>query len=123
MRKLLSITIAMFICASSFAQMSEIRGITKSETRKEINLFGVEDGELTLIATTLLGEDGSFGFLFTPAAEGFYAVGYNDLRPSSAQYPVYLKKGDKTELMIDGKHMEYTGKQTPENTVLASWNK
>ena len=53
-------------------------------------------------------------------AEGFYAVGYNDNRPSSAQYPVYLKKGDKTELMIDGKHMEYTGKQTSENTVLAS---
>src|SRR6188768_2631963 len=113
MSKLLSITIAMFICASSFAQMSEIRGIMKSETRKEINLFGVEDGELKLIATTQLGEDGSFGFLFTPPEEGFYALGYNDTRQSAAQYPLYLKKGDKAEVTIEGKRIVYTGKQTP----------
>src|SRR5688572_9598573 len=122
MKKFLTYAALLLFSAGGFAQMSEIRGIIKSETRKDINLFGVEDGELKLIATTQLGEDGSFGFLFTPPSEGFYAVGYNDTKPSSAQYPVYLKKGDKAELVIEGKRMKYTGKQTPENTVLASWN-
>jgi thiol-disulfide isomerase/thioredoxin len=95
----------------------------KSESRKDINLFCVEDGELKMIATTPLGEDGSFGFLFTPPEEGFYAVGYSDTKPSSAQYPLYLKKGDKAEVAIEGKQIKYIGKQTPENTVLSSWNK
>jgi hypothetical protein len=123
MKQLLTIAAALLLGAGSFAQMSEIRGIIKSETRKEINLFGVEDGELKLMATTQLGEDGSFGFLFTPPEEGFYALGYNDTKQSAAQYPLYLKKGDKAEVTIEGKRIEYTGKQTPENTVLSSWNK
>src|SRR5688572_406397 len=122
MKQLLTVAVALLLGAGSFAQMSEIRGVIKSETRKDINLYGVEDGDLVLMATTQLGEDGSFGFLFTPPSEGFYAVGYNDTKPSSAQYTVYLKKGDKAELLIEGKRVKYTGKQTPENTVLASWN-
>src|SRR5215831_2060057 len=100
MKKLL--TIAALLCCSvyGFTQMSEIRGIMKPSPKKDINLYCVEDGELKLMATTVLAEDGSFGFLFSPASEGFYAIGHEDNKMASAQFPVYLKKGDNAEVVI-----------------------
>src|SRR2546428_8995675 len=44
-----------------------------------ISLFKVEDGELKIIATTQLNEDGSFAFKFKPNYEGFYAIGNKEL--------------------------------------------
>lgn len=121
MKQLIVGVALMLACVGAFAQMSEIRGVVKPNFRTDINLYRVDDGELKLIGRTVLGVDGSFGFLFTPTAEGFYVLGWQDRRPSSAQYPVYLKKGDKAQVAIDGKRIAYPGKQTPENAVLASW--
>nr|WP_121271415.1 TlpA disulfide reductase family protein [Pedobacter schmidteae] len=104
------------------AQMSEIKGIVKPEkasVKENIALMKIEDGEPTVIATTRLADDGSFGFLFKPAYEGFYAVGSPDLL--KAQFPVYLKAGDKAEVTFDNFDAEFTGVNTPENTVLGKW--
>ncbi|SMO38830.1 TlpA family protein disulfide reductase [Solitalea koreensis] len=119
MKKLL-ILAALLLTKVSFAQMSEIRGVMKNGTQKDISLFSIEDGKEQLMATTQLGEDGSFGFLFTPSNEGFYAVGYAKMEKGSL-FPVYMKKGDKTVIAIDKRRMMFVGKQTPENTVLSSW--
>ncbi|WP_316836610.1 TlpA disulfide reductase family protein [Pedobacter nutrimenti] len=119
MRILLTL-VTLFLARVSFAQMSEIRGVMKNGTQKDISLFNVVDGKPEFMANTQLGEDGSFGFLFTPPNEGFYAVGYTKLEKGSL-FPLYMKKGDKAELAIDKRWMQFVGKQTPENTILSSW--
>lgn len=119
MKKIL-ILAALLLTKVSFAQMSEVRGHIKIDHRKDISLFRIEDGHTELMAITDIGEDGSFGFLFTPSNEGFYVVGY-DSRAGGEQFPVYLKKGDKVSLAIDGKRMQFVGKQTPENTIVSAW--
>ncbi|SMC87389.1 TlpA family protein disulfide reductase [Pedobacter nyackensis] len=119
MKKILMLA-ALLLTKASFAQMSEIRGVMKNGTQKDISLFSVVDGKPELMANTQLGEDGSFGFLFTPANEGFYAVGYARMEKGSL-FPLYMKKGDKSEIAIDKRRMQFVGKQTPENTVLSSW--
>lgn len=119
MKKIL-ILAALLLAKVSFAQMSEIRGAMKNSTQKDISLFSIEDGKTQLIATTLLGADGTFGFLFTPVNEGFYVVGYADVL--KAKFPLYIKQGDKVEMAIEGKRMQFVGKQTAENTILSSWN-
>lgn len=111
---------ALALMQLSFAQLSEIRGKVNAPTKDDISLFSVEEGRPALLATTKLGENGSFGFLFEPRTEGFYVVGFSSIL--DGQYPVYFKKGDKAEVAIDNKRMMFVGKQTPENTVLGKWN-
>ncbi|POY36286.1 hypothetical protein C3K47_11055 [Solitalea longa] len=118
MKKVL-ILAALLLSKVSFAQMSEIRGVAKNTNDNAINLYSIEDGDLKLVASTKLSKDGAFGFLFDPEAEGFFVVGIN--KAMEGQFPMYFKKGDKTEIAIDGKWMKFIGKQTPENTVLSSW--
>ncbi|WEK18979.1 MAG: TlpA disulfide reductase family protein [Candidatus Pedobacter colombiensis] len=104
------------------AQMSQISGTVKAEKatiKESIALMKIEDGEPKVIATTNLAEDGSFAFMFKPAYEGFYAVGSSDLL--KGQFPVYLKPGDKAEVAFDNVNGEFTGVNTPENTVLSNW--
>lgn len=120
MKKLLIIA-ALLLAKVSFAQMSEIRGVMKNGTQKDIYLYSIVDGKPELLAGTQLGEDGSFGFLFTPTNEGFYTVGYSKMEKGSL-FPIYVKKGDKAEIAIDKRRMMFVGKQTPENTILSSWN-
>lgn len=122
MKALFFMLVTLFLAKVSFAQMSEIRGVMKNGTQKDISLFSVEDGKEQLMATTQLGEDGSFGFLFTPKTEGFYVVGYSKLE-KGALFPLYMKKGDKANIAIDKRRMMFVGKQTPENTVLSAWTK
>ncbi|WP_316794118.1 TlpA disulfide reductase family protein [Pedobacter frigoris] len=119
MKKLL-ILAALLLTKVSFAQMSEIRGVIKNGTQKDIYLYSIVDGKPELLAGTKLGEDGSFGFLFTPIDEGFFTVGYEKIEKGSL-FPVYMKKGDKAEIAIDKRRMMFVGKQTPENTVLSAW--
>ncbi|SMO56343.1 TlpA family protein disulfide reductase [Solitalea koreensis] len=119
MKKVLIIA-ALLLSKVSFAQLSEIRGVAKNtHDNNAINLYSVEDGDTKLIASTKLSKDGAFGFLIEPETEGFFVVGYNKLM--DGQFPVYLKKGDKSEIAIDGKRMKFIGKQTQENTILSSW--
>ncbi|SMC64442.1 TlpA family protein disulfide reductase [Pedobacter africanus] len=105
------------------AQMSEIRGTVKPDKatiKENISLMKIEDGQPVVIASTALAADGSFGFLFKPAYEGFYAVGSSDLL--KGQFPVYIKAGDKAEVTFDNVNAEFTGTNTPENTVLSRWS-
>ena len=120
MRLILTL-VTLLLAKVSFAQMSEIRGVMQNSTQKEISLFSIEDGKQQLLATTKPADDGTFGFLFTPAIEGFYAVGY-DSWEKGALFPVYMRKGDKSEIAIDRRRMQFVGKQTPENAILSSWN-
>ncbi|WP_182961162.1 TlpA family protein disulfide reductase [Pedobacter gandavensis] len=121
MRLILTL-VTLLLAKVGFAQMSEIRGSIQNGTQKDISLFRVTDGKAEMIANTQLGVDGSFGFLFTPLNEGFYAVGYAKLE-KGALFPFYLKKGDKAEIQIDKRRMQFVGKQSPENTILSSWIK
>ena len=104
------------------AQMSQVTGIVKAEKatiKESIALMKIEDGEPKVIATTNLAEDGSFAFMFKPGYEGFYAVGSPDMM--KGQFPIYLKPGDKAEVAFDNVNAEFTGENTPENTVLSKW--
>ncbi|MDR6784005.1 thiol-disulfide isomerase/thioredoxin [Pedobacter africanus] len=104
------------------AQMSEIHGTVKPDKatiKENIALMKIEDGQPVVVATTALAGDGSFGFLFKPEYEGFYAVGSPDLL--KGQFPVYIKAGDKAEVTFDSVSAEFTGTNTPENTVLSKW--
>lgn len=118
MKKIL-ILAALLVSKVSFAQLSEISGVAKNTNDKAINLYSVEDGDLKLVSSTKLSKAGAFGFLIDPEAEGFFVVG--NTKPMEGKFPVYLKKGDKTEIAIDGKRMKFMGKQTEENSVLSSW--
>ncbi|MDI3319800.1 TlpA family protein disulfide reductase [Pinibacter soli] len=118
MKKILMMA-ALFLSTTAFAQMSEIRGVAKNTTLKEISLFKIVDGEIELMATSSISSTGAFGFLFEPENEGFFVVGYDKL--GLAQWPLYLKKGDKASIATDGKWMKFVGPQTPENTVYSSW--
>jgi thiol-disulfide isomerase/thioredoxin len=104
------------------AQMSQVTGTVKAEKatiKESIALMKIEDGEPKVIATTNLAEDGSFAFMFKPTYEGFYAVGSPDLM--KGQFQIYLKPGDKAEVAFDNVNAEFTGVNTPENTVLSNW--
>lgn len=104
------------------AQMSQVTGTVRPEKasiKESIALMKIEDGEPKVIATTNLAEDGSFAFMFKPAYEGFYAIGSPDMM--KGQFPLYLKAGDKAEIAFDNVLGEFTGVNTPENTVLSNW--
>jgi len=120
MKKYLSLAVLLLSTVYSFAQTCEISGTVKSKLATLIYLFEIEDGEPKLISSVKRAEDGSFRFWFTPKYEGFYVLGGFTLL--AGQHPLYLKKGDKAEVIIDDKRIEYLGQQSPENTVLAAWN-
>ncbi|MDH7464161.1 TlpA disulfide reductase family protein [Chitinophagaceae bacterium 26-R-25] len=117
--KKIMIMAALFLSTTAFAQLSEIRGVAKNTTQKDISLFKIVDGGIELMATSQISSTGAFGFLFEPENEGFFVVGYDKL--GLAQWPLYLKKGDKASIATDGKWMKFVGTQTPENTVYSSW--
>lgn len=121
MKKLVMLAFAMLLGSTLFAQMNEIRGTVGSDAYhyQDISLYAIADGEPIEIAKTSLAKDGSFGFLFTPAYEGFYAIGWTEF--VKGKFPIYLKKGDKAEVAVFNKTMQFVGKQTPENTILSSW--
>jgi thiol-disulfide isomerase/thioredoxin len=120
MKKSLFLAVLLLSAVYSFAQTCEIRGTMKPAINRVIYLFGIEDGEPKWIASSKLAEDGSFRFSFTPEYEGFYVLG--SMKLLGGQYPLYLKKGDKAQVAIDDRRIEYPAQQTPENKVLAAWN-
>ena len=122
MKKLLTIAALMLLNICVKAQVTEVRGIVvKPAINRVVYLFQIEDGETKLIKSGSAASDGTFVLSFDPAYEGFYMIG--GFTPVAGQFPLYLKKGDKAEVMIDRAEMEFVGKQTDENEVLSSWNK
>lgn len=121
MKKLLTIAVLMLWHVCGFAQTVEIRGVLKPAINKVAYLFQIEDGEPKLIKSASATSDGSFVLSFDPPYEGFYVIG--GFTAMAGQFPLYLKKGDKAEVIIERSKMEFTGQQTEENVVLSSWSK
>lgn len=73
MKKLLLMILPAFICAGSlFAQTSTVSGVWERGKTKAVKMFKiVEGGNLSEVATSALGEDGSFRMTFTPEQEGY----------------------------------------------------
>lgn len=85
---------------------------------KNMQLFGVDNGQKKLLASASYTQNGYYGFRFVPEYEGFYVVG--DGR--SYEYPVYLKIGDAVSLFMDKDTVRLEGKNnTAENKVLYDW--
>lgn len=120
MKQLFTIVALMFLNSLAFAQTTEIRGVLKPNINKFVYLFQVEDGETKLVKSAKLAEDGAFILSFEPAYEGFYMVG--GFTALAGQFALYLKKGDKAQVSINNRKMEFIGQQTDENTALAGWN-
>lgn len=95
---------------------SEIRGRVTGGAMKEVSLYAVADGSLKLCGTVQVGIDSCFGFLLQPEYEGFYTIGSGQLN-----YPVYLKAGDKVNVVLRRDALQFTGKNTAENMKLAEW--
>ncbi|SMO38829.1 TlpA family protein disulfide reductase [Solitalea koreensis] len=121
MKKLILALAGLLFSLCSSAQMAQIWGTVKSEgfNDKDITLYAIKDGETKEIAKSNLAEDGSFGFMFNPSQEGFYAIGWGEFL--RGKFPVYLKKGDKAEVAIYNRTIDFIGKQSPENAVLYKW--
>ena len=71
---------------------TEIKGFVKNDRLKEVHLYRVEDGTTHSYASTMVAEDGSYGFLFCPEKPGFYTVG-ND---KQMDFVVYVKVAIKS---------------------------
>ena len=54
---------------------AQIVGKVEDGSLKEVVLYKTVDGSIQSYATTHVGPDGTYGFLFVPEQEGFYAVG------------------------------------------------
>lgn len=123
MKKITLLLTAVLLSLGSFAQMAQVWGTVKSEgfDDKEIRLYEIQDGKIIEISKTKLAKDGSFGFMINPPYEGFYAIGWGEF--VRGKFPIYLKKGDKAEVAIDNRIIDFIGTQTPENTVLSKWAK
>ncbi len=120
MKQLFTIVALMVLNSLAFAQSTEIRGVLKPNINRVVYLFQIEDGEIKLVKSVKLAEDGAFILSFDPAYEGFYMVG--GFTALAGQFPLYLKKGDKAQVSINNRKMEFIGEQTDENTVFAKWN-
>lgn len=95
---------------------SRIAGKVADESLKEVTLYKTVDGSIQSYATTQVGPDGTYGFMFVPEQEGFYAVG-----TERVHFPVWLKAGDAVGLNIEGVIGRLHGKNTPENEMLYQW--
>ena len=106
--------LALFGCKEQ--RYSQIIGKVQDESLKEVTLYRTVDGNIQSYATTQVGPDGTYGFLFIPEQEGFYAVGTDRVH-----FPVWLKAGDVVGLNLQGLTASLHGKNTPENEMLYRW--
>lgn len=126
MKKLLLLLAVLLLKVPVFAQYCEIKGKVLPQVKVKGNiaaLFQVQNGETKLLSKIPLADDGSFNFLFKPTYEGFYSIGVPEIDKPGKFLTLYLKKGDLVQLTVDTLQAQFTGKQSPENTVLANWQK
>ena len=101
MKKLLLMILPAFICAGSlFAQTSTVSGVWERGKTKAVKMFKiVEGGNLSEVATSALGEDGSFQMTFTPEQEGYFVLGTSS-SVFQNRYTFYMKPGDPLNVRI-----------------------
>lgn len=121
MKKIYVVLLLLLSYSMTVAQMVTIRGVDKNAPagNGKIHLLSLENGALKSLAATSCGKNGSFGFLVEIPYEGFYAIGSEDMM--KGQSPIYLKPGDVAEVILDGRFMIFSGKNTPENITLGKW--
>ncbi len=120
MKKIFVLIIILISLSSGYAQSVTISGKVTSENKAtNISLVSIVDGSNEVISTTELSTDGSFKFALTPDYEGFYIIG--GAEDSDVQFPLYIKGGENFKIEIKDKSINYMGKLTPENKILAEW--
>ena len=117
----MKIGLLLLICCFALAgceeqRYTQIMGKVQDESIKEVTLYKTVDGNIKAYATTQVGPDGMYGFLFVPEKEGFYAVGSDRVH-----FPVWVKAGDVVGLNLQGLTAYLHGKNTPENEMLYQW--
>ena len=123
MKKLLLMILPAFICAGSlFAQTSTVSGVWERGKTKAVKMFKiVEGGNLSEVATSALGEDGSFQMTFTPEQEGYFVLGTSS-SVFQNRYTFYMKPGDPLNVRILPESYELIGKEnTAENKEMGSY--
>lgn len=118
MKKVIFLITMLCITGLLFGQKyTSIRGYVKGDKiPSDITLFNVADGSIHVYATTKVAADGSYGFLFQPAATGFYTVGNDQM-----SHVIYVKGGEEINLNILENKAELSGKNTKENVALYQW--
>lgn len=123
MKKFLSIFLPALVSAGSFfAQTSTVSGVWERGKPKAVKMFKIVNSNLSEVASSALGEDGSFSMAFTPEYEGYYVLG---ISPSTSQhsYTFYLKPGDPLQVKIMKESYQLMGKEnTAENVEMAQWH-
>lgn len=97
---------------------AEVKGKVTKDKMKQVNLYQIVDGQERLLATSQVGKDGLYGFAFQPPYSGFYSIGGEK---KLDKIRLYLKPGDRGEVNIAEDTLVITGRNTPENLLLARW--
>ncbi len=119
-KKIFVLILILISLNSAYAKSVTISGKVTSENRtSDLSLMKIVDGSTDVIATTEPLSDGSFKLVFTPEYEGFYVIG--GAKDFDFQFPLYIKGGENFKIEIKDKTINYMGKLTPENKILAEW--
>ncbi len=86
----------------------------------ELKLYRVTDGRTVQVAAAAPDPDGKFRFTFTPDSGAFHVVGMNDIR-EIGNYTVYLKPGDRLDMLAGDKGWSPGHTCSPENAALYEW--
>ena len=121
---------ALYLCApASVVRAQEAHGesICIAEGKwergnaREVNLYGVDNGNLVKMASSVLTPGKRFYLAFAPEAEGFYVVGTNGIN-SLNNYMFYFKPGDRLRVEVGAKSYRLTDGNTPENMEMERWH-
>ncbi|MDR3338497.1 MAG: TlpA family protein disulfide reductase [Candidatus Symbiothrix sp.] len=104
------------VCFAQQPQYAEIKGSLEINGN-EITLSAVENGATKNIASTKIGQERTYGFLFAPPYDGFYTLNVGRL-----SCLLYLRAGDKANLdILAGGIASLVGDNTKENKELYKW--
>ena len=121
-KNLLLITAALTSFAALAQLPSNINGSITPGKLNRIGLFKVLNGRLKEIATAVPDEQGRFGFRFTPEHEGLYSLGSGNPQSQQGLFRFYFKGNEELNLKLDQGAYELTGKNSPENQALYTWD-
>ncbi len=93
------VPILLFGCSSN-TQKIEVSGQLKQYPNHYISLYQVSDGELQLVDVQNVEAKNLFHFVLPEGKSGFYYLGVDD-REKTIFSEIYLRKGDKANLVIE----------------------
>lgn len=115
--------------AKTVETLAQIKGTFKGELKgKKIHLCKVEHGSTTSVATTLVGENGDFGFAYEIDKPSLYVI---NVGKESTQSKVikdhdlkrfYLEKGTELKIELDDGSYKLLKTNSKKNEVLSQWN-